>query len=162
MVPLIQNQKNIVLSILCLVAGFFLVVSQSLPAHAARMRGNMGEMKGGDSMMIKNPEDQAMAIAEKLSLTEEQKIEVVYLLENMFKQQSAYLQQAKDYDESSRTEIMEKMKEARNRTIQLVGDFLNDSQLARLTELLHSSMKKQAGGSPSGSGGRGGRPLASY
>ena len=41
-----QNHKNIVLH-LCLLGCFFLLISVSLPAHAARM-GGMGKMRGGE------------------------------------------------------------------------------------------------------------------
>ncbi len=74
---------------------------------------------------------------------------MVYLLENMFRQQSEYAKQAEESDEFSRTEVMEKMKAVREKTVELVGDFLSDDQLAQLTELLDSSMNRPAGGRPS-------------
>lgn len=146
-----HNHKKNVLS-LCLIGCFFMLVSMSLPAHAARM-GGMGKMRGGEGMMMKSPEEQVAEIAEKLSLSEIQQVEVVYLLENMFRQQAKCLKKTQDSDELSRTEVMGQMKAIREKTIEQVGDFLNDDQLAQLTELLNSSMNRQAGRRPSGGGG---------
>ena len=159
MIFITQNHSNIVPR-LCLLGCFFLLVSMSLPAHAARM-GGMGKMRGGESMMMKSPEERAAEIAEKLSLSEIQQVEVVYLLENMFRQQSEYMEKIQDSNQLSRNDAMVQMKAVREKTIEQVGDFLNDDQLAQLTELLNSSMNRQAGGRPSGGGG-GGRSIRSY
>ena len=144
MASLNHNHKNIV-PFLYLFVGFLLLVSMIIPAHAARM-GGMGKMRGGESMMVKSPEERAGEIAEKLSLSETQEVEVVYLLENLFRQQSEYIKKAQDSDELSRTEVMEQMKAAREKTIEQAGDFLNDEQLAQLTKSLNSGMNRQAGG----------------
>lgn len=143
-----QNKRNILVPLLCVLAAIALMIFQSVSVHA---RGGMGGgggmgMRGGEHSMIPSPEEQAMEIAEKLSLSKGQRGEVVYLLEKMFKQQSAYLKQAQDSDESSRTEAMGKIKKIRNNTIDLVGDFLSDDQLAQLTELLNADMKRPSEG----------------
>lgn len=155
-----HNHKNIVPR-LCLFGCFFLLVSMSLPAHAARM-GGMGKMRGGESVMMKSPEERAAEIAEKLSLSEIQQVEVIYLLENMFRQQSEYIKKTQDSEDLFRTEEMELMKAVREKSIEQVGVFLNDDQLAQLTELLNSRMNLLAGGRPSGGGGGDGRSFRSY
>lgn len=154
-----HNYKNIAPR-LCLLGCFFLLVSNILPAYAARM-GGMGKMREGESMTMKSPEERAAEIAEKLSLSEIQQVEVVYLLENMFRQQSEYMEKTQDSDLLSRTDVMGQMNAVREKTIEKVGDFLNDDQLAQLIELFNSSMNRQAGGRPSGGGG-GGRSIRSY
>lgn len=153
--PLIQIRKNR-LTLLCILTSFLLITSQSIPTHAGRM-GGMGKKGEGDKMMMKSSEDRVRQIAEKLSLTQAQQAEVVYLLKNMFEQQSAYLKQAQDSDKSPRAETMEDMKELRDKTIEQVGDFLNDSQLAQLTELLNSGMDRPSNGRSSAGSGGGGR-----
>lgn len=71
--------------------------------------GDMGDMKGPRSMIGSSPEEQAQQIAENLSLSEIQQIEMVYLLERMFNKQAEYMKQARTFDDLSRNEVEEKI-----------------------------------------------------
>ncbi len=123
---------------------------------SAAPMGGMGKMRGGGELKQRSPEEQAREIAMKLSLSENQQVEVVYLLENMFRHQADYLKQARDADELSRPGIMEHMTEVREKTIEQVGVFLNDSQLAKLLELLSPDMNRlEEGRRPASFGGAG-------
>jgi len=102
-------------------------------------------------MVMESPAKKAQEIAEKLRLTDNQKIEVVYLLEAMFTKQAEYRKQMRDSSNTDREEAMAEMQRISDQTIALVGDFLNDRQFEQLAELLKP-------GERGSEGARSGRP----
>ena len=109
-------QRRLLFPVIVLTFILSLVVSMVLPTHAARP-GGMGTMGSRGGMMINSAEERAAEVAEKLWLSEAQQVQVVYLLEYMFRQQFAYSKQARESDELSRTEGMENMKVLREKTM---------------------------------------------
>lgn len=153
--------KNILRLAMYSVVGLGLTIFQSSPTLAGMGgmggKGGMGGMKEPGSMIGISPEKQAQQIADILSLSEIQQVEVVYLLERMFRRQAEYMEQAKTAEDQSRNEVLEKMQKLNRETLDLVGDFLNDTKLDQLTEMLNSDMKNpMEAGSKSGFG-RGGK-----
>ena len=133
-------------------AGLFLSITQVAPALGAPS-GGKGRMGGGGGpmMVMESPAKKAQEIAEKLRLTDNQKIEVVYLLEAMFTKQAEYRKQMRDSSNTDREEAMAEMQRISDQTIALVGDFLNDRQFEQLAELLKP-------GERGSEGARSGRP----